>query len=117
MKLTELTVRNPQATVVMIGLLVALGLGAVLGTPRAQDPTFPMATFSIETIFPGATPSDIEQLVVDPLERSLARIDDIKRLRSRAEAGVSATVVEFEAGVDVEAKHDAVIRQVEATRS
>ena len=41
MKLTELTVRHPQVTMVMVGLLVALGVSSVLDTPRADDRPFP----------------------------------------------------------------------------
>jgi multidrug efflux pump subunit AcrB len=116
-KLTELTVRHPQVTLVLVALLVALGVNAIETTPRAEDPSFPLGIFSVVAVYPGATPRDVEQLIVDPIEKSLSDIDHIKRIRSRAENGVAITTVEFEAGVDVDAKHDAVIRQVEATRA
>lgn len=117
MNLTALTVRHPQVTLVLVGLLAVLGISAVTGTPRAEDPSFPFPTFSVVAVYPGATPADVEQLVLDPIEKSLAEIDDIKRMRSRAESGVAVTIIEFESGASVEAKHDAVIRQVEATRA
>jgi len=41
-------------------------------------------------------PKDLEQLVLVQLGKSLAEIDDIKRLRSRAESGVAVTIIEFE---------------------
>jgi multidrug efflux pump subunit AcrB len=117
MKLAALTVRHPQVTMVLVALLISLGVGAVANTPRAEDPSFPLAFFTIVAVYPGATPQDVEQQVVDPLEESLAKIDDLKRIRTRAESGVAIIIAEFESDVDVSAKHDAVIRQVEATRS
>jgi multidrug efflux pump subunit AcrB len=116
MSLTALSVRHPQVTMVLVALLVALGASSLQETPRAEDPSFPLATFSVVAVYPGATPKDVEQLLVDPLEKSLAEIDDIKRMRSRAESGVAVTIVEFQAGSDADRKHDAVIRQVDATR-
>jgi multidrug efflux pump subunit AcrB len=115
--LARLTVRHPQVTTVLVALLVALGASSIMNTPRTEDPSFPFPTFSIVAVYPGATPQDVEQLVLDPLEKSLAEIDDIKRLRSRAESGVAVAIIEFESGADVETKHDAVIRQVEANRA
>jgi multidrug efflux pump subunit AcrB len=82
--LARLTVRHPQVTTVLVALLVALGASSIMNTPRTEDPSFPFPTFSIVAVYPGATPQDVEQLVLDPLEKSLAEIDDIKRLRSRA---------------------------------
>lgn len=117
MKLTELTVRNPQVTLVLVTMLCALGVNAMVTIPRAEDPSFPVPMFTVVAVYPGATPRDIEKLVVDEIEKSLSEIDDVRRLRSRAQSGVGVTVVEFEAGVNVDNKHDAVRRQVEAIRS
>jgi multidrug efflux pump subunit AcrB len=117
MNLTSLTVRHPQVTLILVALLVALGIGSVIGTPRTEDPSFPFPTFSVVAVYPGATPADVEQLVLDPIEKSLAEIDDIKRMRSRAESGLAVTIIEFQSGSNVESKHDAVIRQIEATRA
>lgn len=116
MNLTALSVRHPQVTMVFVALLVALGASSLIQTPRAEDPSFPLATFSVVAVHPGATPQDMEQLVIDPIEKSLAELDDIKRIRSRAESGVAVTIIEFEAGTDAARKHDAVLRQVNATR-
>lgn len=116
MKISELAVRRHQFTLVIFAMLVALGLHSLATIPRAEDPVFPTPNFAIVAVYPGASPEDIEKLVVDPLEESLAELDDVKNIKTRIEDGVAMVLVEFVAEVDTNDKHDAVLRQVNSVR-
>ncbi|HUS65859.1 MAG TPA: efflux RND transporter permease subunit [Kofleriaceae bacterium] len=112
MKITELAVRRPQLTLVVFAMLAALGIYAFRAIPRSEDPQFPMAVFRIVAIYPGATPADVEQLVVDPLEDAIAELDDIVDIKTRIYDGVAVLLVEFDAEVDGDERHQAVLRQI-----
>ena len=116
MKLAEFSVKNPQFTIVVFVLLVGLGLTSLMGIPRSEDPIFPIPTFAIVAILPGGNPNDVEQLIVDPLEKSLKELEDIKRITSTSENQFGLISIEFVANADAEQKHDAVLRQVNAVR-
>jgi multidrug efflux pump subunit AcrB len=116
-KIAELAVRRPQFTLVVFAMAVALGIYSFRTIPRSEDPQFPIAVFQVVAIYPGATPTDLEQLVVDPVEDSVNELDDIKDIRTRIFDGVAVIVVEFEADVDAEEKHEAVLRQVGEVRA
>lgn len=114
--LSAFAVRRWQFTLVVFLALAALGLQSLVAIPKSEDPTFPFATFAVVAVLPGATPSDVERLVVDPIETKLASLDDVKTLKTEIEDGLAVTQVEFRAGSDPDRKHDEVLREVTALR-
>ena len=112
MKIAELAVKRPQFTLVMFAMALAIGIYSFRTIPRSEDPQFPIAVFQIVAIYPGATPTDLEQLVVDPVEDELNELDDVKNIKTRVFDSVAVILVEFDAGVDAEDKHQEVLRQV-----
>jgi multidrug efflux pump subunit AcrB len=115
-RLAEFSVRNYQFTIVIFLMAAALGINALLTIPQAEDPTFPLPTFSVVAVYPGATPVDMEQLVVDPIERRLNELEDLKRTKTEIRDGLAVIEVEFETGVDADKKYDEVVREVNALR-
>ena len=117
MKITEITVKNYQFTIVVFLLLIALGVHSFMSIPRSEDPEFPIPIIPVFAIYPGASPGDLEQLVVDRVEESLNELEDIKSVKSTIRDGVAAVVVEFTANSDPEKKFDEVSRQINIARS
>jgi multidrug efflux pump subunit AcrB len=111
-KIAELAVKRPQLTLVVFGMLVALGIYSFRTIPRSEDPQFPMAIFQVVAVYPGATPTDMEQLVVDPIEDAIAELDDIKDMKTRIFDGVAVLRIEFDADADGDERHQAVLRQI-----
>ncbi|WP_164002686.1 efflux RND transporter permease subunit [Pyxidicoccus caerfyrddinensis] len=116
MKLSTAAVKNPQFTLVVFAMLVALGVSSALSIPRAEDPVFPMPSFTLVAVYPGASPRDLEQLVVDPLEDAFDELEDVKKVRSQMEDGLALIHLEFDASADPDDKYSEVLRQVNATR-
>lgn len=116
MKITELAVRNYQFTLVVFLLLIALGIYSLMSIPQSEDPEFDVPVIPVFAIYPGASPADMEKLVVDPIEKSISELDDIKKLESTVKDGVASVVVEFSSKVDPDEKFDEVSRQINAVR-
>jgi multidrug efflux pump subunit AcrB len=117
MKITELAVKNYQFTLVVFLLLIALGIFSFISIPQSEDPEFSIPIIPVFAIYPGASPVDIEQLVVDKVEKSLNELDDIKSIKSTIKDGVASVVIEFSANSDPEKKFDEVSRQINSVRS
>ena len=83
MKIWEFSVRRWQFTLVLFGLLIAMGLNAYLNIPRSEDPEFHAPVPTVVAVYPGADPADIERLVIDPLEDAINELDEIKLRDSR----------------------------------
>ncbi|HWM88820.1 MAG TPA: efflux RND transporter permease subunit [Kofleriaceae bacterium] len=117
MKIADLAVERPQFTLVIFAMALALGIYSFRTIPRSEDPQFPIAVFQVVAIYPGATPTDLEQLVVDPVEDEINELDDIKNVKTRIFDSVAVILVEFEPDVDPDEKHQAVLRQVGEVRA
>jgi multidrug efflux pump subunit AcrB len=117
MKISESAVRNYQFTLVIFLLLTAIGIYSIISIPQAEDPEFPISIFPIIAIYPGASPKDIEQLVVDKVEESLNELEDILKLETSIRDGVAVIVIEFTSGSNPDQKYDEVTRQINSIRS
>ncbi len=109
-------VRRWQFTLVAFVLLALLGLNALGSIPRAEDPHFPVPIMIVRAVLPGASPTEMEQLVAKPIEDAINTLDDVKRVRSTSVDSVSIVTVEFLWSGDPERRYDQVVREVNAIR-
>ncbi len=102
MRLSNLAVDNRVAVYILIAIIVILGVAAYRDLPReaAPDITVPLVIVTIPYI--GVSPSDIEGLVTQPLERYLKSLKDVKQITSASKEGLSTVRVEFNIGVDID---------------
>jgi len=116
MKISELAVRNYQFTIIVFLMLVVLGIISFIKIPQAEDPEFPIPIFPVIAVYPGASPVDIEQLVVDRIEKSINELEDLKRIKTEIKDGVAVVVVEFTGESDPDKKYDEILRQLNSLR-
>ena len=102
MKLPNLAIKNAQFTLTIVVLLVLVGIVSYLNMPRSEDPQFDIPITLIEVIYPGASPRDIETLVVDPLEEEFADIENIKQVESQIKNDGARIEIKFQYGADPE---------------
>ena len=95
---------------VVFSALLAAGVVTLQSIPKTEDPVFPIPTYPVKVVLPGASPADIERLVVDPLERELKKIEGLKVMKATAQEGVAVVVPEFHSGLDPDKKADEVRR-------
>jgi len=117
MRIWEFSVRQWQFTLLLFGLLIAVGLNSYLNIPRSEDPEFHVPIPTIVAVYPGADPADIERLVVDPIEDAVNELDDVKRIDSRSLDGVGVVKVEFEWDSDADDKYNDVVREINRIRA
>jgi multidrug efflux pump subunit AcrB len=116
MRIAEFSVKNRQFTIVAFVALMAMGISSIIAIPKTEDPTFPFPNYTVIAVYPGAGPTDLEQLVVDPIEKRVRSLDEIKKVKTWINDGVAVVNVEFEFSVDAEKKYDEVVREVNALR-
>ena len=80
MKIAEFSVKNYQFTLIIFVLLMSLGLSSLFNMPRGEDPETEAPTYSIIVVYPGTSPADMEKIVVDPFEKKINELDDIKKI-------------------------------------
>jgi multidrug efflux pump subunit AcrB len=110
-------VRRWQFTLVMFALLIALGLASFANIARSEDPSFPFPAADISVVWPGASPADMERLIVKPIEDAVNTLENVKKIQSSAFDGLAVVHTEFFYGGDPEKKQDEVIREFNRIRS
>ncbi|MGL1957599.1 MAG: efflux RND transporter permease subunit [Colwellia sp.] len=108
MQLPSLAIKNAQFTFTIVLLLVLVGIVSYFNMPRSEDPQFDIPITLIEVIYPGASPKDIETLVIDPLEEEFSDIDNIKQIESQIKNGGARIEVKFHYGTDPETAYNNV---------
>src|SRR5690349_18693423 len=116
MKITDFSVKNYQFTLIVFVMLIAIGVNSLLNMPRGEDPDFQAPQFSVVVVYPGTSPKDMEELVVDPVEKRMNELDDIKRVISRIDDGLAVIQVEFKYETDPDKKYQDAEREVDAYR-
>lgn len=101
MKLAELSIKRPIFISCVVGLTLILGLFSMKKMPvdLFPDVTFPVVF--IQTIYPGASPLDMEKLVSKPIEDELGSLSGLNRITSQNAESVSAVILEFKIGTDI----------------
>ena len=98
-----------RGTLQAVGVLIfcVLAIAAAVRMPVQMIPDLEVRTISIETVWPGATPQDVEKEILIEQERYLRAVPSLKRMVSAAETGRATIRLEFPFGMDI---NDALIR-------
>ena len=77
--LAKAFLKNPITAVLAISILL-LGFVSLQVMPREEDPQIQVSGGSIIVAIPGATPKEIENVVIKPLERKLREIKGVEHI-------------------------------------
>jgi HAE1 family hydrophobic/amphiphilic exporter-1 len=115
--LSAIAIRRPVFTVMVTAALMVLGFMGLsrLGTDLFPDVTFPVVVVNVQ--YPGASPSEVEQLVSKPMEDAVVSLNGIDRMRTYSREGMSQTIVIFKLGVDIQEAATLVRERVAQTRA
>ncbi|MDD5729404.1 MAG: efflux RND transporter permease subunit, partial [Victivallales bacterium] len=104
MTLAGLSIHRKVAMTCFILLLIIFGLKSYQKISIDSLPKFDVPFVAITTVYPGASPEEIEVEVAKRIEDAVALIDGVKHTTSLCMENVCATSLEFELGNDVDLK-------------
>jgi len=103
MNLSEIFVRRPVMTVlVMIGIL-AFGVVAYRQLPVAQLPNVDFPTIQVRAELPGASPETMAAAVATPLEKQFSTIAGVEQMTSSSTQGTTQITLQFALERDIDA--------------
>ncbi|MBX7152602.1 efflux RND transporter permease subunit [bacterium] len=102
MKLWNLAVDNKVTVYILIFIIVLLGSMSYSGLPREAAPDISIPLVIVSVPYVGVSPSDVEGLVTQPLEKELKSLKDVKEITSSSKEGLSTIRIEFETEVDID---------------
>ncbi len=96
-KLAKGFLRNPLTSVLGISLLI-MGYLALNTMPREEDPQIAISGGVVMVVLPGASPQEIENIIVNPLERKLREVHGIQHIYGMAMDNVGIVNVMYYIG-------------------
>lgn len=112
MKISDYAVKNYQFTLVIFIMIIALGITTILNMPRSEDPEMHAPTYSVVVVYPGTSPKDMEELIVDPLEKEINELENVLRIRTSISDGLAVMRVEYKYSSNVDDKYQEMVRVV-----
>ena len=102
MKISELSIRRP---IYVIVLFLVTGILGFLGFKSLQAelmPKFTPPTLNVQVIYPGASPTEVENSLTRKLEDALSSLEGIETIRSFSFEGMSMVFISFRYGTDID---------------
>src|SRR5690606_11231550 len=95
------SIDNRTSIFIITVLITLAGLMSYNSLPKEQFPDVVVPTIFVSTVYPGASPSDMEQLVTKPIEKQLKGINGVKKVTSSSVQDFSNIIVEFNTSLEV----------------
>jgi HAE1 family hydrophobic/amphiphilic exporter-1 len=95
MTITELSIKRPSLIIVIFSALLILGLFAFRQLKYELLPKISPPVITITTIYPGASPNEVETSVTKIIEDAVSGMDKVSEVRSTSQEGVSFVTVEL----------------------
>ncbi len=109
----EFFVRRPVTTIMFVSVFMVLGIVAYFNLNIEETPKIDFPIVTVETLYPGATPFEVETQIVNKIEDEIAEISEIKKINSNSYNGLGYIQIEFLLSADVNVKSIEVKDKVE----
>lgn len=108
----KFSVEHPVSTIVGVLLLTLFSLVAVFSMPIQMKPNMDRPIIRIQTTYLGAAPPEVEQQITDKIEEQVSSVEGLRKLSSVSRDSISQIEMEFEWGVDKDARFVDVLQKV-----
>jgi len=95
------SIDNRTSIYVLAVIISLMGIFSYNSLPKERFPDIVIPTIYVSTIYPGASPADMENLITKPMEKRIKSINGVKKVTSNSIQDFSNIIVEFNTGIDV----------------
>lgn len=102
MGLTKLAMRRPVSTALVVLALVVFGLTSVVSFKLELTPDMELPMLLVYTVYPGADPKSVEELVTKRVEDAGAELGGVTSYTSQSAENMSMVMFQYEYGTDLD---------------
>lgn len=117
MNFIETAVRWRHGTFVLFCLLAVFGIFSLLSLPLELQPGGDRPEITITTTYPGAGPSEVEDLITRPIEEQMEEVLGVQEISSTSRSGRSSITLEFTWDSDVNERLVDVLNRLQQVES
>ena len=105
--------RNGVAANLLLAFMIVAGLFAYRTIVQEVFPENSLDTVRATVVYPGATPEEVEEAIVQKIEEAVEAVEGIKEIRGTAAEGVGNVSVELQLGTDVDQALDEIKSEID----
>lgn len=113
MSLTKTVLKRPVTTVLCVLCLVVFGLLSVFNSKLELTPEMEMPMMVVSTIYAGANPEDINDLITKPIEDEVSTLTGIDSITSMSNENVSIVLMQYEYGTDMDQAYSDLKKKID----
>ncbi|MBW8360169.1 MAG: efflux RND transporter permease subunit [Weeksellaceae bacterium] len=117
MKLAEVSIKRPSLVIVMLALLIIGGLFSYKQLNYELIPKFEVKVVTIATVYPGASPAEVENTVSRKVEDAVSALEGVKKIQSKSYESLSVVIIQLNNDADVDFALNEAQRKINAIRS
>jgi HAE1 family hydrophobic/amphiphilic exporter-1 len=114
MKITEISIKRPTLVIVFFTVLTLMGLLSYFSLSYELLPKFSNNVVSISTIYPGASPNEVENTVTKKIEDAVSSMENIKKLNAVSYESLSVVTITLNDKANVDLSLNEAQRKVNA---
>jgi hydrophobe/amphiphile efflux-1 (HAE1) family protein len=114
MKLAEISIKRPSLIIVLFTILTLGGLFSYSQLGYELIPKFEQNVITISTIYPGASPSEVENTVTKKIEDAIASLENVKKIDSKSYESLSIVSITLTSNAKVDFSLNDAQRKINA---
>jgi len=114
---TSWSINNKTSIYIITLLLTVMGIFAYIKLGKEKFPDIVIPRIIVATVYPGTSPTDIENLVTLQLEKEIKGVNGVKKINSTSNQDYCIVDVEFNSGIDVQAAKQLIKDAVDKART
>ena len=105
MNFTRMVLRRPVTVIIVILTLIIFGFTSIVSTPMELMPDIEMPMLIVVSVYPGAGPEEVEDLVTREIEDAVSTLSGVKNIQSTSSDSISMVMLEMEYGTNMDVAH------------
>ena len=101
MKISEISIKRPSIILVLFIILTLGGIFSYSQMGYELIPKFEVNVITVQTVYPGASPTEVENTVTKKIEDAVASLEMVKKIESTSMENVSVVMITLNNGADV----------------
>ncbi|MBP6550137.1 MAG: efflux RND transporter permease subunit, partial [Flavobacterium sp.] len=102
MKIVDISIKRPSIIIVLFTILLLGGLFSYKQLSYELIPKFEVNVVTVSTVYPGASPGEVENTVTKKIEDAISTMENIKKIESKSYESLSVVMITLTTEADAD---------------
>lgn len=117
MLLSKISIKRPSLVIIMMAMLMIGGIFSYTQLSYELVPKFEIKVVTISTVYPGASPSEVENSLSTKIEDAVSSLENVKKIQTKSFESLSVVIIQFNDDTDINYAINDAQRKINAIRS